>query len=302
MLWRTRLSELKEQAERVEPNYPPVPYRASSPSQSQDYQSVFPLSLPSYLVPISRATSVIDTESLIGSETEHETTTSNGSRLNGHGHSDNSSSNGARYAGSTSSSSRSGSPSSSFPNNSYNFPPHSQPQHPVPSISTNGFNPKAPSSPLSSEMSPTAETASESLSPRSEYAPRTPSSSAGGPVHPGAPYSHHSSAASVSSVCGPSSESSIRAAYKLSVRKKKSFHRNSWTPSLTSAIAPPVSAGHSGTRTPPVPNPLSSSGLRSLFAQRGVGVDSSSSVLVTSPSPSLNGLSRFENNTNTSGT
>ncbi|KAL5522537.1 hypothetical protein ACEPAG_8553 [Sanghuangporus baumii] len=268
MLWRMRLSELKEQAE---PNYPPVPYRAKSPSQPQDLLSVFPLSLPAHVLPHSRANSVIDSDSGTGSEAGSDRTrrissgTDDGQSLtsvttnDGGQNRSKGGSNGVQYADSNPSSSRSASPSP-FANSSYAFPPISDSKYAAPMISTNGINLATPSSPLPPEISPTAETTSESTSPRSEYAPRTPGGSSGGP----ASYTH-STAPSISSLYAVP-ESSIRTAYKLSVRKKKSFHRNSWTPSL-------VPANATSTSHPPIPNvpsPLSVSGLRTLLAQRNV--------------------------------
>ena len=117
-------------------------------------------------------------------------------------------------------------------------------KHNLPSIKTHGSVPTPECSPttsvteVSSPRTPHSHTSSVASAPSSAYAPSTTCGGHGTEV------------------------SSIRAALKLSVRKKKSFHRNSWTPSLTVGAATPVPA------VPPVPmttglarSPLVSSGL-----------------------------------------
>ncbi|KAH8105589.1 hypothetical protein DFH11DRAFT_1481780, partial [Phellopilus nigrolimitatus] len=256
-LWHVRLTELKEYAERLEPNYPPVPYRAVSPPQTQDYNSVFPLSLPAHFLPTSRASSINGSDSLVGSEMDSRTghyrertmsaasngidmtgfsIESSGNGVNGHSHS------AIPYAESMSSSSRSASPLP-FTNGNAAIPASSSPFQTYRHISTQRINVGIPAFvPPSDPSSPATETTSESVSPRSEYAPHTPASYPSGHMHSGT--SIGSSSGAYAPV--PESISSIRAAYKLSVRKKKSFHRNSWTPSLSS-LAP----------HPPMPSPLS---------------------------------------------
>lgn len=117
-------------------------------------------------------------------------------------------------------------------------------KHNLPSIKTHGSVPTPECSPttsvteVSSPRTPHSHTSSVASAPSSAYAPSTTCGGHGTEVP------------------------SIRAAYKISVRKKKSFHRNSWTPSLTVGAATPVPA------VPPVPmttglarSPLVSSGL-----------------------------------------
>ncbi|KAI5122635.1 hypothetical protein M0805_008721 [Coniferiporia weirii] len=261
-LWRARLSDLKERAEPLEPNYPPVPYRAVSPPRTQDYLTAFPLSLPAQLLnPISRPPSMMDSDSIIGSESgigmEHErerTTRGDSSDIdaarfslagvsNGNGNCPSA----APYEESASSSSRSASPaslangaSSISPNSSY------RPQQTLRSIGIPVFAPL-------SEFSPATEATSGSISPHSEYVPRTPGSYAGGHVRPVASNGSLNGSSSGAYTQVPEPISSIRAAYKLSVRKKKSFHRNSWTPSLSTSSPYTTALG------PPTPSRLSAS-------------------------------------------
>lgn len=93
-------------------------------------------------------------------------------------------------------------------------------------------------------------TSSTAASPRSEYTPRTPASG-------NSAFVIGTSTASVVGTLEPNA--SIRAAYKLSVRKKKSFHRNSWTPSPSSLSSPyPAFPSLSpGALSPCRPSPLS---------------------------------------------
>ncbi|THG98745.1 hypothetical protein EW145_g7374 [Phellinidium pouzarii] len=280
-LWRARLADLKEHTERLQPNYPPVPYRVVSPPETQDYLTVFPLSLPTHLFhPLSRSPSMMDSDSIVGSESGNEvghererrahsvsdsadamrlssTAVPNGNgreKTNGH------SVGAVAYADSISSSSRSASPtsltSSSAPILSL---PSLQSQQTLPAIGIPAFS-------LPSEFSPATET-SESMSPRSEYAPRTPGSYAGGVVRPVASNGSLNGSASGTSYAQASEPiSSIRAAYRLSVRKKKSFHRNSWTSSPSQHTLQAA--------VPPIPSPLSSSGSRAPFAVPASGLGS----------------------------
>ncbi|KAI0367692.1 HD-domain/PDEase-like protein [Pilatotrama ljubarskyi] len=119
--------------------------------------------------------------------------------------------------------------------------------------------PSSPSPPLSM---------SGSLPPRLELSTATP--------HPRAPSvastAHSASAASVFSITNDAT-AAIRAAYKASVRKKKSFHRSSWNPSPTavSALAQPL---------PSVPSALG----RSPVSPAGSAGDSPMSLSAGSPS------------------
>ena len=206
-----------------EPNYPPIPYRVVEPPapQPQDYLSVFPLSLPTHFLLSPKLNGVdggdadmegIHDGSLADSlSSEHNGTTDG-------------------FDTSSSSTSRSSSP---FSNGTQSAVAQRQCQ--LPSISTSGL-------PSHTDMTspPTSGSTSASPSPRSGWPPRTP----GGNNHrPPSVASNVSGISGLSSISGlngangktagtlPEPMASIRAALKLSVRKKKSFHRNSWTPS-----------------------------------------------------------------------
>ncbi|KLO19373.1 HD-domain/PDEase-like protein [Schizopora paradoxa] len=216
-LWKSRL---RNDAEIQTSNYPPIPYRSVSPPQINDFYSVFPLSLP---VDFILTLTAYDDTCL--------STNSNGdlagsaSPLFGPTDLD------VSDRGTTSlSASRSPSPFSHSASNSVSSTSSDTNQRTtLPSISTQGIRSFLPTGSI---LSPLESSSSASGSPRSEYAPRTPASGT----------SSIGVGANGSSVCGsvngsiePSANASIRNAYKLgSIRKKKSFHRNSWTPSPSS--------------------------------------------------------------------
>ena len=292
-LWRTRLAELeknessskssKDKDDENE-NYPPEPYRSLSPSQpQQDYHTVFPLSLPAHFYhphPLSVSSSIADNESVAGSDARTAVEYMDVEVPAGESEAGMVNLNGKRngYADSISipSSSRSSSPTFVMMNGpppdvvptAFNFQYTQQP----PSLATEDLQ---GISPFDGSPATTEATAVESAttSPRSEFPPpRGPGPIPTIGVGVGAP-SVHSSAASIRSVSTHTTgtcsnfgsvagmganerDSSIRTAYKLSVRKKKSFHRNSWTPSLTS---------------PPLPSPSSAGAGIAAFVSTGTG-------------------------------
>lgn len=189
VLWKERLVQLTAPPDERN-NYPPMPYRPSSPPQpNSHYLSVFPMSLPADFSPPDERF-----QSLFGD----------------------------RSGASPEEDSRSPSP---YTNGSPPGGASSPTARQVPTISTQSIPP------FSAEL--WSASASAASSPRSDVfsttsTPRTPA--------------------------GENGSGTIRGALALSLRKRKSFHRNSWTPSLGQSASPP----------PPMPLP-GASALRSLF-------------------------------------
>lgn len=306
-LWRSRVSELTERSEK--PNYPPVPYRATSPPpppQASDFMTVFPLSLPSqffrpFSASASRAPSEMDAESVVGGGFDGTAINGDTMRMDGiessysHKESKNGT-NGGDYrdkeytkptsieAESAPSSSRSPSPvtfttakstnntTNNSINNNNNGSTTTSPYRNTTNTSSNNTHPLPPAigiptftTPDYSLASPTGTSGggspspSASPSPRSEFAPRTPggrsvfSSSTStygsggyGSIN-GSTNGSHVSGGDTGTGTGAGTDASIRAAYKLSVRRKKSFHRNSWAPGPPPPPVPPLPQSAMGT-------------------------------------------------------
>lgn len=229
------------QRDTTEPNYPPVPYpqRALSPfgiPPPQDYQTVFPLSLPAHFLHEQlqlnaglasgsarhSSTSSLNGGSVLAGASEDGDVDMQVSGVNGHrGYVDMSPLSGSRSP-------------SPFANGTPN--PFAT------ATTTSGFSHES-----TSNHYPSVSTQSVSNSPTSTVPGPSEFSSPASPSE----YARSRILSSSSSVSGYSSymgsaigsggvekdrdpQGSIRAAYKLSVRKKRSFHRNSWTPSLGS--------------------------------------------------------------------
>lgn len=195
VLWKERLTQLTAPPDERD-NYPPMPYRPSSPPQpNSHYSSVFPMSLPAdFTLSDERLPSLFGEGS--GASPEED--------------------------------SRSPSPFAYGSPAGGSSPPSARQ---VPAISTQSI-PR-----FSAEM--WSASASAVSSPRSDVfsstsTPRTPA--------------------------GENGSGTIRGALKLSVRKKKSFHRNSWTPSLGQSASPPLpmplpgASALRGLFEPPLPN------------------------------------------------
>lgn len=230
------------QRDTAEPNYPPVPYpqRMLSPSglPPQDYQTVFPLSLPVHFL---HEQLQLNAGFASGSARHSSTSSLNGSSIQA-GASEDGDADVQVYGvnghhGDVDMSPLSGSRSPSpFANGTPN--PFTA------ATTTSGFS---PASTLKHRPYPSLSTQSASISPTSTVPGPSEYSSPASPSE----YARSRILSSSSSVSGYSSymgsaigssgaekdrdpQGSIRAAYKLSVRKKRSFHRNSWTPSLGS--------------------------------------------------------------------
>lgn len=280
-LWKARLAELEKNESSKGQNYPPDPYRSLSSPQPQDYHTVFPLSLPAHFYhPLSAASSIVDTESLVGNDvrTEMDYMDAEPSPAAQTGYATGR----EDYVEPMPSSSRSPSPTFVMNRPREVDPAFTFQQHAYPSVSSNdiGISPY--------DASPATESASENTSPRSEFTPPTPGAFSNGPLHPAISHRHastasmHSNAASLASLStvgtgwtsmstfgsgnADRENSDIRAAYKLSVRKKKSFHRNSWTPELTDSIRPHQKL--TPYQTTPISVAFSNATMRTLFTQR----------------------------------
>lgn len=287
-LWRARIVDLQkdpdesqkittEGCDSAEVNDPNDPYAQSSDqtllpkNQKQDLHTIFPLSLPPHFFP-PRERTTSGCGSVVGEAIELERHQYNEVYIDDveleKGDNSNSIKIHAAVLGLNEVSSRPTSPSP-YQFSSYEFPsgttisdfrskierppcplsgsPHFSPQeqkHTLPSITTRG-------SVLSPECSPTT-SVTEVSSPRTPHSHTSSVASA-----PGSAYTPSiSSGLSVHVADTPS----IRSAYKLSVRKKKSFHRNSWTPSLTGGSSTPVPSiplAAGPTRSPLVSSSLS---------------------------------------------
>ena len=202
-LWRTRLDELKRSDV---PNYPPIPYRPISPPQAPDFSSVFPLSLP----PMPKEFFAMEDTAM-----SHR-------------------SDSPARSGTTSTSATTDSRSSS-PYTDGHDSRHSS-QHNLNLPTSIHFN--SPVSAASASASAFGTHATGNMFSPLDFDMKTNTSS---PVSPRA-----ESVFSIGDAAGARAAepiSAIRAAYERGVRKKKSFHRSSWTPALNSFTWHTITSG-----------------------------------------------------------
>lgn len=238
-LWKARL---REDTEYQTPNYPPIPYRAVSPPQINDFYSVFPMSLPvDFVLTLTpygdHCLSTNASSDHVGSASPPFGPTDVGL-------------NGSDRGNMSANVSRSPSPFTHSARNSVSSTSSDTDQRAsLPAISTQGIRSFTPSTSI---LSPLESSSSASGSPRSEYTPRTPAS---GTSSVGVePQGSSVCGSSVNGANEPNATASIRAAFKLgSIRKKKSFHRNSWTPSPSTLAS--YSAFPHPLPLPPSPSP-----------------------------------------------